>query len=181
VKHEDQEISSMLVTFKENASSLVSALNEKYPEYIFYSPLENYLKEMNNALSYLSIGLMVFSLIVMISNLFLNILINYLLIGETKKEMAIYRFNGYCQKSNYLFYLVFNSIMVIFSVLITSGILIFTNFILPRFNNLFAGIEFNLIPYLSIMVLGGVSIGLTMLFSYLKYSKMNIIKEIKEN
>jgi hypothetical protein len=31
------------------------------------------------------------------------------------------------------------------------------------------------------MVLGGVSIGLSMLFSYLKYSKMNIIKEIKEN
>ena len=178
---EDNEIDSILISFKVNASLKIEELNQKYPDYIFYSPLEEYLKEITNALNYLSLGLLIFSLIVMVSCLSLTILVNYLLLGETKKEISIYRFNGYHQKSNYLFYIVFNAFLIFLSIFISSLILLVTNLILPRIYSLFTGAKIHLLPF-GIIVLTGVSgLAISTFFSYIKYSKMNIIKEIKEN
>jgi hypothetical protein len=178
---EDNEISSILITFKTNAASKIEMLNTKYSDYIFYSPLEDYLKEITNALNYLSTSLLTFSLIVMGSCFSLTLLVNYLLIGETKKEIAIYRFNGYHQNSNYCFYLVFNAFLMVLSIGISSLILCITNLILPRINSLFAEAQIHFLPFLIIFLVGISGLILSTIFTYIKYSRMNIIKEIKEN
>ena len=170
---EDQEISKCLITLKDNNEDFIMFLNNQYQDFEFINPLSEYLKSINESLSYLSTGLLFFSFVVLISSLFMMILVNYLFLKEGEKEIVIYSFLGYQKWSIFNYFLLINVILILGGMLISLTLLFFTSLILPMLDSSITSVYLSFLPFgLIIMVC---------LFSFIISSLINMRFFIKKD
>ena len=140
---------------------------------LFVDPLSEYLKSINESLSYLSTGLLFFSFVVLISSLFMMILVNYLFLKEGEKEIVIYSFLGYQKWSIFNYFLLINVILILGGMLISLTLLFFTSLILPMLDSSITSVYLSFLPFgLIIMVC---------LFSFIISSLINMRFFIKKD
>ena len=148
-------------------------LNNQYQDFEFINPLSEYLKSINESLSYLSTGLLFFSFVVLISSLFMMILVNYLFLKEGEKEIVIYSFLGYQKWSIFNYFLLINVILILGGMLISLTLLFFTSLILPMLDSSITSVYLSFLPFgLIIMVC---------LFSFIISSLINMRFFIKKD
>lgn len=175
----DLEISNVLLTLNKNDKNLLKRLNMEYGDYNFYNPLEEYYSNVNEGLSYISMGLFFFSLISLISSLCMMILVNYLFISETKKELAIYSFLGYKNNSIKKFYYFLSGILSLISVLLTLISLFFVLMTLPFFNSFFTDFYISYKPFLIIIIVALSTFLITNFITLKSIDKLDVIDLIK--
>ena len=148
-------------------------LNNQYQDFEFINPLSEYLKSINESLSYLSTGLLFFSFVVLISSLFMMILVNYLFLKEGEKEIVIYSFLGYQKWSIFNYFLIINGILILGGMIFSLTLLFITSLLLPMLDSSITSVYLSILPFgLIIMVC---------LFSFIISSLINMRFFIKKD
>ena len=158
---------------------LINKLKGNYLDYSFTNPMESYLTQIDKGMNYLSLFLLSFSLITLISSLSMMILVNYLFYKETEKEIAIYSFLGYTRLSIFSFYLILSGILCLLGI-ITSYLSLIVSFILiPLVTSNIGKISFSIYPFMVIFLVSLVSYLITNFFTIYHLRKNNLIEIIK--
>jgi ABC-type antimicrobial peptide transport system permease subunit len=148
-------------------------LNNKYQDFEFINPLSDYLKSINESLSYLSTGLLFFSFVVLISSLFMMILVNYLFLKEGEKEIVIYSFLGYQKWSIFNYFLIINGILIFGGMVFSLTLLFITSLLLPMLDSSITSVYLSFLPF-------GLIIGVCLL-SFIISSLINMRFFIKKD
>lgn len=180
IDQNDQNIDKCLINLKKSSQEFIDSLNDTYPDYLFENPLENYLKDIENGLNYLSIGLLGFSLITLVSSLLMIILVNYLFLKDKEKEVAIYAFLGYKKTSIFSLFVILCGFMIFVSLIITYLSLLVTSLIIPIVEKNFNSFSLSTFPFIIILVVSLISFGITCLISLRNFLKQDIIQLIKQ-
>lgn len=180
IEQDDQFIDCCILNLKDNSEEYIDYLNQTYTDYQFINPLQEYLNEVNNITNYFSIGLLVFSLITLISSLFMSILVNYLFLKESEKEIAIYSFLGYQKKSIFNYFLMINSYLSFSGLIISIGCLLITSIFLPWINTEIEEVKLPILPFLMIIITSLVAFLISTLLILKTFKKQNIIELIKK-
>ena len=176
----DLKIEKFVLSLKSNNEEYLSLLNEKYPDYKFTNPLKIYLNSLEKGLNYLSFGLLVFSLITMISAQFMMILVNYLFLQENEREIAIYTFLGYSKKSILTMFLFLGIFFFLASFILTSISLIITSFIIPFAEDTLSNFKVTYLPFLLIFLVELIALFIVLSFTYFSFRKKDVIEMIKK-
>lgn len=179
VPSSDQQIDKVLIKSKIPPKELINKLKGNYLDYSFTNPMESYLTQIDKGMNYLSLFLLSFSLITLISSLSMMILVNYLFYKETEKEIAIYSFLGYTRSSIFSFYLILSGILCLLGI-ITSYLSLIVSFILiPLVTSNIGKISFSIYPFMVIFLVSLVSYLITNFFTIYHLRKNNLIEIIK--
>ena len=173
----NQDINKCLITLKDE--SYIDKLISRYSDYSFYSPLNTYKESIYQSVSYFSYGLLFFSLFVMISTILMTILVNYLFVQESEKEIGIYSLLGYQKRSSFRYFLMINVIIFLIQLALSLLILIGVNIIIPYLNVGIEVVHFSFIPYLSIIVSSLFCFVISSIITLRIFFKKNIIDLIK--
>ena len=154
-------------------------LNNQYQDFEFINPLSDYLKSINESLSYLSTGLLFFSFVVLISSLFMMILVNYLFLKEGEKEIVIYSFLGYQKWSIFIYFLLINVILILGGMLISLILLFFTSLILPMLDSSITSVYLSFLPFGLIIMVCLFSFAVSSLINMRFFIKKDVISLLK--
>ena len=176
----DLKIDKFVLNLKDNNEDYLNYLNVTYKEFSFTNPLKIYLNSLEKGLNYLSLGLLIFSLITLISSFFMMILVNYLFLQENEREIAIYTFLGYRKKSILTLFLMLGIFFFLTSFVVTSISLIGTSFIIPLVEDNLSSFKLTYFPFLLILLVEVVSLGLVILLTYFSFRKKDVIEMIKK-
>lgn len=175
----DQQIDKVLIKSKIPPKELINKLSSEFKEYSFTNPMENYLSQIDRGMNYLSLFLLSFSIITLVSSLSMMILVNYLFYKETEKEIAIYSFLGYSRSSIFSLYLILSGLLCLLGVISSYLSLIISFTIIPYASSNIEKISFSLYPFLIILIVSLVSYLITNLFTIYHLRKNNLIEIIK--
>lgn len=180
IDQNDQNIDKCLINLKKSSQEFINLLNDTYPDYLFENPLENYLKDIESGLNYLSSGLLVFSLITLVSSLLMIILVNYLFLKDKEREIAIYAFLGYKKTSIFNLFIILCGFMIFISLIITYLSLLITSLIIPIIEKRFDKFSISILPFAIILLVSLISFGITCLISLRNFLKQDVIELIKQ-
>ncbi len=180
VKNKNNSIDKCLLNFKTIKKDDLIDLNNHFSSYSFLNPLEDYLKEIDVGLNYLSTGLLVFSLITLLSSFLMIILVNYLFLKESEREIAIYFFLGYQKKSIFLQFVILSGILIFVSMGITFISLLLTSFVIPIFESSLNNFYLSFPPFLIITIISILSFITSCLISFRNFTKQDVIELIKK-
>ncbi len=180
VKNKDISIDKCLLNFETIEKANLIDLNNNFTSYYFFNPLEDYLKEIDVGINYLSTGLLIFSLITLLSSFLMVILVNYLFLKESEREIAIYFFLGYQKRSIFLQFVILSGLLIFLSMGITFISLIITSFMIPFLESSLSNFYLSFPPFLIIAIVSILSFITSCLISFRNFTKQDVIELIKK-
>jgi len=149
-------------------------LNNKYPKYLFENPFLDYKRKIDETISYINLGLGIFSSFCLISSLLMVIISSYLFVIDTKKEIGIYTFYGYQRKSIEKQFKLFGTLLSLYSSFLSSVALVL---IMEMLNTGMLGIKvpYNLKSGFSIFLINVIALIIGDISSY--FSTRSTLKE----
>ena len=179
LNNSNQEIDKCLLFLENNSTEYLEKINQNV-DYYFYNPLDNYLNQIENTLDYVSIGLMIFSLITFISSFSMLVLVNYLFIKEGEREIAIYRFLGYRKKSIFFLFILLLGVVCFLSFIFTILMLLFTSLLIPFIEPVINTLRLSFLPFFLIILVISMSFLFAILLLLPYYKNIDVIKLIKK-
>lgn len=173
-------IDSCLISFDLLNNKIIDDIQNNYPMYNFSNPLNNYLEEINKSVNYLSIGLLIFSFITLISCLAMMALIIYLLINEHEKDIEVYSLLGYSKKTIVLFFMLITFFISFCGFLISSIALIFADLFIFSSNFSIKNYSIKIKPFLLIFLMNIFVNLISFILIYYQISRKDLISLVKK-
>lgn len=174
------KIDSYMIKCDNNSKNLIEKLNNQFPQYEFFNPLDYYIEQITKSLNYISLGLLIFSLLILVSSLSMMILVNFLFIKEGDKEIAIYSFWGYQKKSIFKLFTFIFGLVCFFSTLLSFTLLFIISFAIPLIEPTISKLSLSFWPFALIIFVGCFSFIFVSILMIPYFKKQDVIKLIKK-